>query len=191
MGRLCFAVMVVCAAACSPAGLAGEAGRCPEQTAPVDALIDRTGAIVIAEPIADAAVSETLDAGLREVQDKAKDSATQGAAQDRMTAQLPIQLFSTIEYVKGEGPAEISVTTAFAPAEIRHDGPAHDAPAFWDNAAAGRGVLTANCGVAAAFRPGTRYLLFVGAPHVKAYEAVASENDPWLAYVRERAPERP
>lgn len=191
MRRLCFAAPFVLAAAFSSAGLAGDAARCPEQTAPIDTLIDRASAIILAEPVVDAAFNAKPERNLREIQDKAKDKAAQTAAQDSQTAQLPIQLFTALDYVKGEGPAKISVTTALLTGDVRHEEPAHDDPAFWEDAASGRGALTGHCGVAAAFRPGTRYLLFIGAPHVKAYEAVMSENDPWLAYVRERAPERP
>lgn len=191
MGRIRFATLFLCAAACSPAGLAVETARCPEQTAPVDALIDRASAIVIAEPVADAAPRAKSEVDLRKIQDQAKDSAARSASQDRAMAQLPIQLFTVVEYVKGDGPEEISVTTAFAADQGSRGGPAHDDPAFFEDGAAGRGVLTDHCGVAAAFPPNTRYLLFVGAPHVKAYEAVTSENDPWLAYVRERVSERP
>lgn len=191
MRRLCFAAMFISAAACSPAGLAGEETRCPEQTAPVEALIERASAIVIAEPVADAVSDPKPAISLREIQNEANDAAARSAAKDRITAQLPIQLFTVIEYVKGGGPSEMSVTTAYMTEDFRGEGPAHDDPEFWKNPAAGRGVLTGHCGVAATFSPATRYLLFIGAPHVKAYEVISSENDSWLAYVRKRTKTAP
>ena len=153
------------------------------ECAAADDLIARASAIVLAQAVGDDPSGMKKTPDLRDIQDKATESGA--APLDRTKVFLPIQLFDVLEYVKGDGPAQISVTTAVAPAktEAPH-APAHDAAAFWKDGAAGRGVLTDACSVAAEFEPGQRYLIFIGETHVKAYEEIASDEDPWLAYVK-------
>lgn len=154
---------------------------CAAQTASPDELIARSSAIVLAETAADSDSAETID--LREIQNEANKGAAPDG--DRIVAgRLPVQLFSAIDYVKGEGAEAFSVIVA-APSEPTAPVP-HDSDDFWEDATAGRAILTSDCRVEADFAPGERYLIFIGPQHVKAYEAIAADDDPWLAYVRER-----
>lgn len=155
---------------------------CAAQTTPADELIARSSAILLAVAAGDPDSAQSID--LREIQNEAaKGADPQGG--DRITAgSLPVQLFTAVEYVKGDGGETVSVIIA-APAEATATAP-HDSDAFWKDGSAGRAVLTDDCRVEADFAPGERYLIFIGPQHVKAYEAIASDGDPWLAYVRER-----
>jgi hypothetical protein len=151
---------------------------CAAQTASVDELITRSSAIVLAEAVGGAAGEPTAD--LRKIQDEARKGNDGG---ERIVAgNLPVQLFSALDYLKGEGAETFSVIVA-APAEPTAPVP-HDSDAFWEDASAGRAVLTDDCRVEADFAAGERYLIFIGPQHVKAYEPVAVGDDAWLAYVR-------
>ncbi|MEO1137097.1 MAG: hypothetical protein AAFW68_10915 [Pseudomonadota bacterium] len=154
---------------------------CNSQTAPVDQLIDRADAIVIAAAIAQTPSREDDD--LRSIQQE----ANKGGPDDQIKAgRLPVQLFSVAEYLKGEGPETLSLVYARAGDDAPLDAVLHSDEAFWSDPVAGRTSLTESCTVETRFLPGETYLLFVGPAHVKAYEAIARRDDPWLRYVRGR-----
>lgn len=192
MKRIFIAALLGCAVLIPMAANAGE--RCPSATTSAKDLIARSSVIVLATALGDNLENARVESGtaapnLRDIQDRARQEQPDhegGGPLDRAKVFLPIQLFDAVDYIKGDGAARISVTTAAAPQGPvpKTNAPDHDDPAFWKDDAAGRGVLTENCGVAASFEPGARYLLFIGEPHVKAYEEIVSEDDSWLAYVK-------
>ena len=171
------------AGACSVAESqdSAEAEHCAAQIASVDDLIARSSAIVLAEPAGEDAGEPNVD--LKDIPDE----ATKGGAEGDLVlaGKLPVQLFSAIDYVKGDGAAYFSVIVA-TPDEPTAP-VSHDSDTFWEDATAGRAVLTGDCRVEADFAPGERYLVFIGPQHVKAYEAIAADDDAWLAYVRAQA----
>ena len=182
--------------------------------APAPALIDRSARIVIAEiapyaaePAAPAANGEAAEpSGAPLDRDAAINRATQdgeaakgdnGAGQGRQAGQLPggeperitlsrkLTRLRVLEDIKGAGPEFIYLARA-PEAPIGDAFDHHRGAAFWRDALVGRARIDAQCRIAVAFAPETRYLVFVGPPHVKSYEAIEEPDDAWLAYVRAR-----
>ena len=122
------------AGACSVAESqdSAEAEHCAAQIASVDDLIARSSAIVLAEPAGEDAGEPNVD--LKDIQDE----ATKGGAEGDLVlaGKLPVQLFSAIDYVKGDGAAYFSVIVA-TPDEPTAP-VSHDSDTFWEDATAGR-----------------------------------------------------
>lgn len=159
---------------------------CASQTRPTDELISRSPLIVLAQALdeqAEGAIDpDKID--LREIQRKANEDGAATDDQTEAAIKMPAQLFAVVDYLKGEGPARVSVALSAADAADKHID--HDDAAFWNDPRVGRATLSDDCRVTVAFEPGARYLLFIGPPHVKAYERIDKDDDKWLQYVRER-----
>lgn len=67
--------------------------------------------------------------------------------------------------------------------EIQTDFGAHSSDQFWQVNAGGAPQGT-DCLAHPAFAAGQRYLVFLGAQHVRGYELILEEDDAWLAQVR-------
>ena len=187
-----------------PPSLAGEPTCAnPPATLVVDAaeLIGRAPRIVIAEG--------AQWRGKLPGRDQINRPAREGAvSMDRADAHMPMYSLTVVEELKGKGPDTIMVIGAppftaeqqaalkagRSPwrsdeeyqAAINPDFSGHGDPSFWDDPAAGRSKLDETCGVKPMFLAGSRYLVILGSPHVKAYEVVRTPDDKWLAFVREQ-----
>ena len=154
-------------------------------------LIDRTDRIVIARRAPMVSVdsaSEKSDSDSVTI-DREKEiaPALEGRGGDRINVPTAITRLEVIENIKGDGePYVFLASAAGAAADAGGDFDGHQAAEFWDDPTAGRARLSESCQVRAPFSEGERYLIFVGAPHVKAYEAIKADDDKWLDYVRAR-----
>ncbi len=99
-------------------------------------------------------------------------------------------LFETIEVLSGYVPKRFTIPNGFALSgwkqgvgSLETDFDSHRDLSFWDENNA-RQWNSADCNMYPTFSVGNSYLLFLGAPHWKAYEAVKSEDDLWLQTVR-------
>lgn len=182
-------IFTACVITACMAKESADAGLCEEQTVSTESLIERSPAIVIATAKGDQKGGDKVD--LKSIQMEATKDAAQTQPGDQITAgRLPVQLFSAVDYLKGEGPQQFSVFVAIADEDTPLNTSSHDDEFFWSNTRAGRTLLTDDCGVQTRFTPGETYLIFTGPPHVKAYEEISADDDDWLSYVRRRLDEQ-
>ena len=111
--------------------------------------------------------------------------ATEARTSDRMVEAMGTVSLSVIENLKGDGENRISRTNVW-PHKSQHDFDRHRDPGFWDDEHSGLVAFDAACRPETAYATGKTYLLFEGPPHVKMSELIVSDDDAWLAYVRER-----
>lgn len=157
--------------------------------APVDELIARSSRIVLvrvdtaarhdsntATPASDIRIDEAAER--RRATEESHDD-------DRTFVTLPMVTMTVVENLKGSGPKRMSrpVTSTDA---LDEDFSGHTAASFWDQAVVGRIRLDDQCQPVVSYEEGGRYLVFVGPLHVKAAERIESDDDAWLAYVREQ-----
>lgn len=169
------------------------AADCPSvpasATVPVDELIDRSSRIVLASvPESSAAPKtqvqpETITLDLEAERRKVTEGKSQ--ADNRIKTDIGIATLSVQEQLKGSG--ERTLYRPNFDSNIRqHDFDAHRDPAFWEDNALGLASFDSDCRQTMTFEPGKTYLVFEGPAHVKSAELIESEDDEWLAYVRER-----
>ena len=157
------------AIAAALSGATATAGPCPSETVGDDALIDRSEKIVIVRlaPMADAdGEAPEQPAPALNLEAERKKARQADAQKERIVTPFSLLRFEVVEYVKGEGDAQLYLAGVVdADKET---------------------TLDENCRVTARFHPEKTYLVFMGAPHVKAYQSIAGDDDPWLSYVRRR-----
>lgn len=170
--------------------VAAECGPIPAgATVHVDQLIARSSRIVLvsvagkadslpAEEARDHEIRIDLEAELR----KATEAKT--ARDDRTQPALGIARLDVIEELHGSGPPVLYKPSA-PTSERQHDFAAHTAATFWENCNEGLVRFDAEGRPVMHFEPGKTYLVFEGLAHVKGAELIESEDDAWLAYVRE------
>lgn len=171
----------------------------PIYTAEIDDLIARSSRIVVAEDARWSAKMPDRDA----LNQPAREDQL---SQDRATAQLPAYRLKVIETLKGDASPSITVvgaapfsaaqaekvkrgearlpTDAELYAAVNIDFDTHRAGAFWRDRSAGRVTIGSDCEIRPQFTAGARYLIFVGAPHVKGFEVINAADDQWLRHVR-------
>ena len=157
--------------------------------APVDELIARSSRIVLVR--VDTAVahdnkSATHTSDIRIDEAAERRHATEDSHDDdRSFVTLPMVTMTVEETLKGSGPKRMSrpVTSTDA---LDDDFSGHTRAGFWDEAVVGRIRLDDQCRPVVSYEEGGRYLIFVGPLHVKAAERIESDDDAWLAYVREQ-----
>lgn len=172
----------------------------PKLYVPVEQLILRSEKIVVATVVRDLG-AETEHEVIISKPEKVADYA------DRY-GWKPF-LIEVQEYVRGDGPRTGIIYGLSAPslaqyekrkkalgwhyqfpesyqkmlAEYDHDFDGHANPKFWENHG-GRETPDTDCAIHPTFQVGSKYLLFSGKQHVKAYERVESEDDRWLMRVK-------
>ncbi|RMB09005.1 hypothetical protein BXY39_1652 [Eilatimonas milleporae] len=208
-----FAVGMAVMMALSLPSKADTPSPCPEPPASaiadVDTLIARSSRIALVTLDAWTGAKPDFDAYKRRAREKEDHREKTPQGLDRTTAQLPHYRLTVVEMLKGPSDVGSILQAGAAPApkgavariaagrkpwdesgdyrkRIDMDFDAHEDDRFWSDARTGRVRFGTGCSLQPQFLAGTRYLLFVGPPHVKAYEAVPADDDRWLAYVRER-----
>jgi len=171
----------------------------------INLLINRSSRIVIATDArwsAPPLSRENVNLPLRE----GREEVASSGSQDRSEAVLPLYTLTVVEDLKGSGSDTIMVVGAppFDEAHlakvksgaasrkpgngydqmINEDFEGHQAKIFWNDNTSGRTPPDTNCAVLPRFSNSGTYLVFVGTPHAKGYEAIKVKNDKWLAYVR-------
>ncbi|KNG93797.1 hypothetical protein [Pseudaestuariivita atlantica] len=144
----------------------------PEIAAPMHELVARTDIIVLAKA----------------VRPHPKQRAAFGRFANRQFgARSPVPFFKVIEALKGDPGRHVVVpngaywTRDQIPPQADYNG--HREPLVWSGAAF-RAPNTPACTVEPNFREGETYLLFLGHPHWRGYERIATADDLWLATVR-------
>ncbi len=177
---------LISVAVCPLAGLAEE---CPSAIVPVDELIDRSTRIALVSvdepsetnPANTSAPGLVIDAET----EKRKMTESTAIAGDRANPPIRIRTLKVEEDLKGRGNQTI-YRPDMDTASPQHDFDAHRELSFWEDGTVGLVRLDENCRPQMNFERGKTYLLFEGPAHVKSAELIESEDDAWLAYVRER-----
>lgn len=161
----------------------------PSAVSAPDTLIDRTERIVIAElsPLNIGEAAPEKDDPLTIDREKEIAPALEGRGDgDRTVTTLALARFKVLEDIKGGGEPFIFLAGASGGSRAGEDFVGHRAGEFWADLQTGRADIGPDCRVEASFASGIRYLIFIGPPHVKSYEAIKIDDDKWLEYVRAR-----
>ncbi len=168
-------------------------------TAEIDVLIERSSRIVLVEDARWHALMPSRD----DINKPIREGKT---GIDIATAQLPVYSLTVREDLKGSGANTIMIAgkspfpvgtasdvrngkrpwpdeSAYRDSINRHFN-GHEDDAFWIDPALGRAPMGSDCEIRPMFLSGTRYLVFIGPPHVKAFEAIIEPDDKWLLHIR-------
>ena len=184
----------ICIAAISSAWTAAAAANCLDgasiTTSSANDLIDRTDRIVIAKVAPLPSINQRENnsgVGPKIDLEKERTKATQGQnGGDRAISPLGITKLVVLQNIKGAGADTIFVASDPNTPHSENNFNHHRSKEFWSDDMIGRAKLQENCKISVSFSAGLSYLIFVGPPHVKAYEIISDDNDRWLAYVRNR-----
>lgn len=92
--------------------------------------------------------------------------------------------FVVIDAIKGNKSGEFTLKGHELVADDGKIFPQHTEKDFW-KASVGRARTNPDCSLSASFQVGRRYLVFPNEPyHVKGFELIESEKDPWLRKVK-------
>ncbi len=161
----------------------------PTLISSADELIDRTKRIVIAQslPFSEAEPESESDRPIPLDRERDMKKATEGERYpERVVARRKLARFGVVENISGNGPEIIYLASSDATDAGDGDYDGHRADQFWTDEHAGRAAIAVDCQLDVSFVHGSKYLIFVGPPHVKAYERVAVDDDKWVEYVRAR-----
>ena len=173
--------------------LAADCERMPRTaTVPIDELIERSPRIALVRVAGpeETSSAETDDPTVSLDLDAARRKVTEGGTElvDRANPDASIAILEVELELKGSGAPRL-FRPNLAPDRPMHDFDGHRDEAFWNDATSGLVGFDEECRAFARFEPGETYLLFEGPAHVKGAELIASGDDAWLAYVKERLEE--